>query len=136
LANPGSLEGKAVVRSKTPVQKAPKETLEIDSKFTKKAKLICMMCGGKSCAHEDWKTIKNPALQGLNSNWINNDIVASQRLSNRLIKEFDLMAQFKEKNIGAVINLQEPGEHANCGDGIQDMRIGFSYDYEILLKSK
>lgn len=118
------------------MQKSTKENLEIDSNFTKKAKLICLMCGGKSCAHEDWKTIKNPALQGLNSNWINNDIVASQRLSNRLIKEFDIMAQFKEKNIGAVINLQEPGEHANCGDGIQDMKIGFSYDYEILLKSK
>jgi len=29
--------------------------------------------------------------------------------------------------VGAIFNLQEPGEHPNCGDGI-DFNIGFSYD--------
>ena len=30
-------------------------------------------------------------------------------------------------NIGGVFNLQEPGEHALCADGIDD-KIGFSYN--------
>ena len=29
--------------------------------------------------------------------------------------------------MGAIFNLEEPGEHPSCGDGIDD-KIGFSYD--------
>lgn len=34
-----------------------------------------------------------------------------------------------------VFNLQEPGEHPYCGDGV-DLRHGFSYDPEELMNSK
>ena len=32
-------------------------------------------------------------------------------------------------NIGMIVNLQEPGEHSLCGEGIND-EIGFSYNPE------
>lgn len=38
----------------------------------------------------------------------------------------------KELNIGAIFNLQEPGEHPFCGDGLVSQTIGFSYDPELL----
>lgn len=50
------------------------------------------------------------AIEGLNSNWITDHILAMQRPSERLIKDFNLYAKFKEKNINTVLNLQEPGE--------------------------
>jgi protein tyrosine phosphatase domain-containing protein 1 len=43
-----------------------------------------------------------------------------------------MLDQFKEYNVKAIFNLQEPGEHAHCGDGIVDMKIGFSYTPELL----
>ena len=66
---------------------------------------------------------------------IEGKLIASQRPSVRLMKEFDIIGQFKEYNIGAVFNLQEPGEHALCGDGIDD-QIGFSYNPEDFMRSE
>lgn len=77
-----------------------------------KSQLICMTCRGKSCKHENWKLCTNPAIKGLNSNWINDNIIASQRPSDRLIEEFDMIKQFKDAGVKAVFNLEEPGEHA------------------------
>ena len=37
----------------------------------------------------------------------------------------------KELKVGAIFNLQEPGEHALCGDGLVSDQIGFSYDPEV-----
>ena len=39
----------------------------------------------------------------------------------------DLLSSLK---IGCIMNLQEPGEHSLCGDGIDD-KIGFSYDSDV-----
>lgn len=108
---------------------------QIDSSINDKNPFICRFCGGKSCKLEDWKQVTRPAIRGLNSNWINSDIVASQRPSSRLIKEFNIVDQFKQAKIGAVINLQEPGEHQHCGDGIIE-KTGFSYDFEEFQKRK
>lgn len=104
-----------------------------ESKYDNKNPFFCQFCGGKSCKHEDWKQCKRPAIKGLNSNWINADIIASQRLSERLIKEYDIVGQMKQYKIGTIVNLQEPGEHQHCGDGIIE-KVGFSYDYEQLQK--
>ena len=38
----------------------------------------------------------DPAIKGLNSDFITPYVIASQRLSNRLIEEYDIMKQFKE----------------------------------------
>lgn len=43
-----------------------------------------------------------------------------------------MLDQFKEHNVKAIFNLQEPGEHKDWGDGIVNMNIGFSYTPEKL----
>ncbi|KAI8916281.1 hypothetical protein EDD86DRAFT_222199 [Gorgonomyces haynaldii] len=92
--------------------------------------LHCMFCGGKECKYENyklWNTEKSGknAIDGLYSSWITPEILAMQRPSSRLIKEFDLTNVFQKNGIGAVFNLQQSGEHASCGDGIHPS--GFSY---------
>lgn len=101
-------------------------------KFDNINKLICRFWGGKKWKNENWKLCKDPAIKGLNSNWITDKIIASQRLSDRLIEEFDIVQQFKDKNVAAIFNLQEPGEHPVCGDGLVNDNIGFSYTPEKL----
>lgn len=96
--------------------------------FPKKVKAICRFCGGRSCPKENWKKCAEPAVQGLHSNWVTPHIIASQRLSNRLIEEYDIMGQFRDLGVTAVLNLEEPGEHPYCGDGIYDPKVGFSYN--------
>ena len=49
-----------------------------------------------------------------------------QRPSTRLMKEYDLITKFKDAGISAIFNLQQPGEHTTCGDGL-DHRSEFSY---------
>ena len=53
--------------------------------------------------------------------------IASQRPSTRKMKKYNVLAQMKQLNIGGVFNLQEPGEHALCADGINE-KTGFSYN--------
>jgi len=84
------------------------------------------------CKKENWKKCKKPAIKGLHSNWINSNIIASQRLSDRLIEEYNIVDQFKENHVKAIFNLQEPGEHSSCGDGIVSETIGFAYTPENL----
>ena len=43
-----------------------------------------------------------------------------------MIKKFNIYERFKDKKIVTVLNLQEPGEHPYCGDGIIP-NVGFSY---------
>ncbi len=124
--------------------KSPMKTKAMD--FENKGSFSCYFCMGKGCYYENWKNNPDPAIRGLNSDFITPSLIASQRLSNRLIAEFDLMKQFKayvslpahacasSMKIKAVINVEEPGEHPKCGDGI-DPRTGFSYDPEILQRS-
>jgi len=37
-----------------------------------------------------------------------------------------MLIDFERKGINAILNLQEPGEHPHCGDGIL-AQSGFSY---------
>ena len=89
--------------------------------------LCWLFCGkGKKCKHENYETYPDSAIDGLNSDWINDSILATQRPSSRLIKEFELPKVFRELKILSIFNLEEPGEHAHCGDGIH-ADSGFSY---------
>lgn len=63
---------------------------------------------------------------------VEDKLIASARLSNRKIKEFDLIKQMKDLKVTAIFNLEEPGEHPLCGDGLVSDAIGFSYDPEII----
>jgi len=90
---------------------------------------------GKSCKHENYKKCANPAIHGLHSEYVAGIMIGSQRLSDRLIKEFDMMKQFKDQGVKGVFNLEEPGEHPYCGDGIIP-KTGFSYTPEILMENR
>ncbi|CAD8166500.1 unnamed protein product [Paramecium pentaurelia] len=95
---------------------------------------ICYFCGGQDCKKEQAISNKNKnAIDGLHSDWITDDILAMQRLSMRLMPI--VIPQFQQHNIGAVINLQQQGEHAQCGPGIIP-GIGFSYNPESLQSAK
>jgi len=41
---------------------------------------------------------------------------------------------YDRHHVKAIFNLQEPGEHEKCGDGVKDMKIGFAYDPNTLQK--
>ncbi|ORC88435.1 putative phosphatase [Trypanosoma theileri] len=94
----------------------------------------CSFCGGVKCKHESWEAMKekraDTAIEGLNSNWVGTDVIASQRPSTSLFLKYLLIQQFKEKQITGVFNLQEKGEHASCGpDGVYTS-TGYSYNGE------
>jgi hypothetical protein len=74
------------------MQKSPVKA----TSFTEKTQLHCRFCGGSSCKHEDWTKCTNPAIKGLHSNWITDHLIASQRLSDRIIKEYSVVEQFIE----------------------------------------
>jgi len=61
------------------------------SNFRHRGKLVCQFCLGKLCVAENWKNCKSPIVQGLHSNIISDVLIASQRPSKRLIKEFNIV---------------------------------------------
>jgi protein tyrosine phosphatase domain-containing protein 1 len=66
------------------------------SEFSKKSKFLCTFCGGKKCKHENYLNHPNPAIKGLNSDWITDKFLAMQRPSSRLIKEHNIIEQFQK----------------------------------------
>src|SRR5258708_5778296 len=112
----------------------------------------CLFCGGRTCKYENfknWVTIKKMhiGIEGLYSNWITDEILATARPSSQQIDQYGIVEQFKKytpsginkltsirNGITAIINLQEPGEHANCGHGIGEN--GFSYKPEEFMDNK
>ena len=96
-----------------------------------KDKLRCFFCGGRNCKHENYiNNIKNNnAIEGLNSNFITENVIASQRPSEILIQKYKLIQKFKELNIGLIVNLQREGEHPYCGPNAYKLTSsGFSYN--------
>ena len=96
-----------------------------------KDKLRCFFCKGRNCKHENFKTNlhHNNAINGLHSNFITPDIIASQRPSEVLISKYNLLSVFKEKNIGLIVNLQREGEHPYCGPNAYNLTpSGYSYN--------
>ena len=79
------------------------------------------------------KNKTNNAIEGLHSNLINDDIIASQRPSTYLILKFDLVDKFKGLNIGLIVNVQREGEHPHCGPNEKLEESGFSYNPHIFL---
>ena len=99
-----------------------------------KDKLRCFFCGGKNCKHENFlnNINNNNAIRGLNSNYITDDIIASQRPSEFLINKYNLVKLFKDINIGLIINLEREGEHPYCGPNAYHLTSsGFSYNPSI-----
>jgi protein tyrosine phosphatase domain-containing protein 1 len=107
----------------------------------------CFFCGGSNCKYEKYEVWKNMphthiGIEGLFSNWITDNILATARPSSKVIAEYKIIEQFKRldnfldhffsKNIQGIINLQLPGEHAHCGDGLNSE--GFTYSPEEFMK--
>lgn len=111
----------------------------VDSVFDRlRQGLHCSLgCGGAKCKHEDWdyflkhrEGLPPPAIEGLNSAWVTDRVIASQRPSTSLFLKYVLIQQFKAKGVTAVFNLQEKGEHSSCGpDGVY-ASSGYSYNGE------
>ena len=126
----------------TTFQLTQKKSSEFNSKTTNfyksikflhpfKDKFACLFCGGKSCKHEDYhyNLNNNNAIKGLHSNFITENVIASQRPSEVLIKDYTLLSQFKSLNIGLIINLQREGEHPYCGPNAKNLtQAGFAYN--------
>lgn len=91
---------------------------------------------GSWCKHEDWRNCPTqpPAIKGLHSEWVLDLLIGSQRPSQRLIEEYGIIEEFKRNNVVAIFNLQEPGEHAYCGDGIL-ASSGFAYNPETFMNA-
>ena len=96
-----------------------------------KDKLRCFFCGGKNCKHENYLNNKsnNNAIEGLNSNYITDNIIASQRPSEVLIEKYKVVSKSPELNIGLILNLQREGEHPYCGPNAYNLTsAGYSYN--------
>ena len=69
-------------------------------------KFYCRFCGGKACSHENWKLQgRKSAIEGLNSDWITEDILACQRPSSRILREYQIANSFKENQIYSIFCL-------------------------------
>ena len=99
--------------------------------------LLCLTKCSKTCKMENFKKRKIPSsIEGLNCDQIDNYLYASQRLTNQLIKKYDLINKLKKLNVGLIVNCEEKGEHPYCGtvynDGLDE--CGFAYSIKELEK--
>ncbi|XP_034725049.1 protein tyrosine phosphatase domain-containing protein 1 isoform X2 [Etheostoma cragini] len=95
-----------------------------------------MACGGKACKYENpsrW-TDEEQAVKGLYSSWITDNLLAMARPSTEIIEKYNIIEQFKSCGLKTVINLQRPGEHASCGNPLEQ-ESGFTYRPEILMEA-
>ena len=100
--------------------------------------ILCLSLCVKKCKFENYIYRKIPTpIEGLNCDIIDENLFASQRLSNRVINKFNLVNKLKELNVGLIVNTEEKGEHPLCGDCHDDgLDIsGFSYSISLLEKN-
>ncbi|CAB3368050.1 Hypothetical predicted protein [Cloeon dipterum] len=64
---------------------------------------------------------------------VTDDIVAMARPNTELIQKKQLIQQFKRLGIKSIINLQLPGEHASCGNCLEES--GFTYDPSAFMRN-
>ncbi|KAM3914692.1 protein tyrosine phosphatase domain-containing protein 1 [Leptodactylus fuscus] len=96
-----------------------------------------MTCGGRACKYENpqrWSD-EEQAIKGLYSSWITDNILAMARPSTELIEKYNIIKQFQSCGIKTVINLQRPGEHASCGNPLEQ-ESGFTYVPEAFMEAE
>lgn len=106
--------------------------------FSLRHNLLCLSICNKKCKIEDYKSRRIPTpIEGLNCDKIDDYLFASQRLTNKVINQFNLITKLKELNVGLIVNCEEKGEHPFCGDPYYDGldESGFSYSTSILEKN-
>ncbi|KAF7210068.1 protein tyrosine phosphatase domain-containing protein 1 isoform X1 [Nothobranchius furzeri] len=95
-----------------------------------------MGCGGEACKYDSpsyWGEDQQ-AIKGLYSSWVTDQLLAMSRPSTEIIDKYNIIDQFRRNGIKTVINLQLPGEHANCGKPLEP-DSGFSYRPEVFMEN-
>ncbi|XP_034545815.1 protein tyrosine phosphatase domain-containing protein 1 [Notolabrus celidotus] len=95
-----------------------------------------MACGGKACKYENpsrWSD-EEQAIKGLYSSWITDNLLAMARPSTEIIEKYNIIEQFQRCGLKTVINLQRPGEHASCGNSLEQ-ESGFTYRPERFMEA-
>uniref|UniRef100_A0A3Q4HZZ5 Protein tyrosine phosphatase domain-containing protein 1 n=1 Tax=Neolamprologus brichardi TaxID=32507 RepID=A0A3Q4HZZ5_NEOBR len=95
-----------------------------------------MACGGKACKYENpsrWSD-EEQAIKGLYSSWITDNLLAMARPSTEIIEKYNIIEQFQRCGLKTVINLQRPGEHASCGNPLEQ-ESGFTYRPETFMEA-
>ncbi|XP_030623641.1 protein tyrosine phosphatase domain-containing protein 1 [Chanos chanos] len=93
-------------------------------------------CGGRACKYEnpDYWSEDKQAIKGLYSSWVTDNLLAMSRPSTELIEKYQIIDQFQRCGVRTVINLQRPGEHANCGFPLEP-ESGFTYRPETFMEA-
>jgi len=95
-----------------------------------------LACGGRACKYESparWGE-QEQAIHGVYSSWVTENILAMARPSTELLEKYRLIEQFQSHGIKTVINLQRPGEHASCGNPLEQ-ESGFTYLPEAFMEA-
>ncbi|XP_040101672.1 protein tyrosine phosphatase domain-containing protein 1 isoform X3 [Oryx dammah] len=95
-----------------------------------------MACGGKACKYENaarWSE-QEQAVKGVYSSWVTDNILAMARPSTEVLEKFCIIEQFRSHGIKSIINLQRPGEHASCGNPLEQ-ESGFTYLPEAFMEA-
>nr|XP_009513587.1 PREDICTED: protein tyrosine phosphatase domain-containing protein 1 isoform X2 [Phalacrocorax carbo] len=95
-----------------------------------------MACGGRACKYENparWSD-QEQAIKGLYSSWITDNILAMARPSTEIIEKYNIIEQFERCGIKTIINLQCRGEHASCGNPLEQ-ESGFTYLPEAFMEA-
>ncbi|KAM4877594.1 protein tyrosine phosphatase domain-containing protein 1 isoform 2-T4 [Thomomys bottae] len=95
-----------------------------------------MACGGRACKYENptrWSE-QEQAIKGVYSSWVTDNILAMARPSSELLEKYHIIEQFLGHGIKTIINLQRPGEHASCGNSLEQ-ESGFTYLPEAFMEA-
>ncbi|KAM5227236.1 protein tyrosine phosphatase domain-containing protein 1 isoform 1-T1 [Ctenodactylus gundi] len=95
-----------------------------------------MACGGRACKYENparWRE-QEQAIKGVYSSWVTDSILAMARPSSELLEKYHIIEQFLGYGIKTIINLQRPGEHASCGNSLEQ-ESGFTYLPEAFMEA-
>ncbi|XP_049751779.1 protein tyrosine phosphatase domain-containing protein 1 isoform X5 [Elephas maximus indicus] len=95
-----------------------------------------MACGGRACKYENparWSD-QEQAIKGVYSSWVTDNILAMARPSTELMEKYHIIEQFRSCGIKTIINLQRPGEHASCGNPLEQ-ESGFTYRPEAFMEA-
>ncbi|XP_041836704.1 protein tyrosine phosphatase domain-containing protein 1 isoform X2 [Melanotaenia boesemani] len=95
-----------------------------------------MACGGRACKYENpsrWSD-EEQAIKGLYSSWVTDSLLAMARPSTEIIQKYNIIQQFQRSGLKTVINLQRPGEHASCGNALEQ-ESGFTYRPEAFMEA-
>ncbi|XP_029403474.1 protein tyrosine phosphatase domain-containing protein 1 isoform X2 [Mus pahari] len=95
-----------------------------------------MACGGRACKYENparWSE-QEQAIKGVYSSWVTDNILAMARPSSELLEKYHIIEQFLSQGIKTIINLQRPGEHASCGNALEQ-ESGFTYLPEAFMEA-